>query len=410
MAVYKVIQDIEAEDKFLGPLTLKQFIFACITAVCLYVGFIFITRNLWYLAVPLLPVIGIGAFLAFPWGRDQPTEVWLLAKLRFLFKPRVRIWDQSGVQQFVTITAPKKEVIQYTNNLSQTEVRSRLKALAETIDSRGWAVKNSSLNLVSAASPMPSQAQFSDRLIDVSALPQDVSASDVTASDDIMDAVNNPLAQQLDHLIQESQATHRQAALDKMTQVREDPSKAPSIGTPPPNYWFVNTPDPSKLPAGANLMGQTAPVSDQDTSDPLVSGADPNNLSPEERALLDKIHKDHERITTSIKGHMRVIEPLSGEGKRHKKRHSHDDEKAVYSDPQQSSQPSTAPQDYSVPVTDTNAQNMTMSSNTNSPVTQPLDPAILELAINNDRDVASLAREANAKLNKQPDEVVVKLH
>ncbi len=31
MATYKVLQDIEAEDKLLGPLTLKQFIFAVVT-------------------------------------------------------------------------------------------------------------------------------------------------------------------------------------------------------------------------------------------------------------------------------------------------------------------------------------------------------------------------------------------
>ena len=28
MATYKVIQDIEAEDKLIGPLTLRQFIYA----------------------------------------------------------------------------------------------------------------------------------------------------------------------------------------------------------------------------------------------------------------------------------------------------------------------------------------------------------------------------------------------
>ena len=40
MATYKVIQDIEAEDKLVGPLTLKQFIYAGISALCLYICFI----------------------------------------------------------------------------------------------------------------------------------------------------------------------------------------------------------------------------------------------------------------------------------------------------------------------------------------------------------------------------------
>jgi hypothetical protein len=39
MAVYKVIQDIEAEDKLLGPLTLKGFIYAMIAGTCAYINF-----------------------------------------------------------------------------------------------------------------------------------------------------------------------------------------------------------------------------------------------------------------------------------------------------------------------------------------------------------------------------------
>jgi hypothetical protein len=39
MAVYKVIQDVEAEDKLLGPLTLKGFIYALIAATCAFIEF-----------------------------------------------------------------------------------------------------------------------------------------------------------------------------------------------------------------------------------------------------------------------------------------------------------------------------------------------------------------------------------
>src|SRR5476651_1493159 len=150
MATYKVLQDIEAEDKFVGPLTLKQFIFAGIAFVCAYLSFFFLTKHAWILVIPLLPVMVTTGFLAFPWGRDQPTEIWLLAKIRFFLKPKRRIWNQSGVEQLVTITVPKRTEPEYVgSNLSQTEVRSRLKALASTIDSRGWAIKNVNVNLTS---------------------------------------------------------------------------------------------------------------------------------------------------------------------------------------------------------------------------------------------------------------------
>ncbi len=39
MSTYKVIQDIEAEDKLLGPLTLRQFIYAAVVLVMGFVAF-----------------------------------------------------------------------------------------------------------------------------------------------------------------------------------------------------------------------------------------------------------------------------------------------------------------------------------------------------------------------------------
>ena len=85
MATYKVIQDIEAEDKLLGPLTLKQFVYAGVTAICLYASFLALTKHVTFLLAIFLPPGLLTGFLAFPWKRDQPTEVWAVAKIRFLF-------------------------------------------------------------------------------------------------------------------------------------------------------------------------------------------------------------------------------------------------------------------------------------------------------------------------------------
>lgn len=384
MSVYKVIQDIEAEDKFLGPLTLKQFIFAGITAVSLYLSFIFITKHLWFLVVPFLPIIGVGGFLAFPWGRDQPTEVWLLGKLRFMIKPRRRIWDQSGVQELVTITAPKHIEMQYTNNLTQGEVKSRLRALADTIDSRGWAVKNVNVNLYTPQNLVPFGQQYSDRLVDISTLPQEVPTTEILPSDDIMDPRNNPLAQQLDQMITTSSATHREAAIKRMETVRAgDPdgtTDTPGLGAPPPNYWFVNTPDPSQTPAGFVQSGAAANDVEEDTDDLAA------NLTPEEQALLDQLHKEQSQAPAQIHGHMKVIQPLSKQKKASAKPAK--TKPIVVEEQMKVSEPPK-------PV----------------PVTPAPDPAILALALNNDRDVASLAREANALQQKdQPNEVVIRLH
>src|ERR1700761_2447452 len=135
MATYKVIQDVEAEDKLVGPLTLRQFIYAGISVLSVYLGFLSATKGAAFMLVVFVPITAICGFFAFPWGQDQPTEVWALARIRFMIKPRRRIWDQSGAKEPVSVTAPPVVIHRFTNGLSQDEVRSRLTALADTIDS-----------------------------------------------------------------------------------------------------------------------------------------------------------------------------------------------------------------------------------------------------------------------------------
>jgi hypothetical protein len=111
MAVYKVIQDVEAEDKLLGPLSFKGFIYAIITGVLAFINFrlILIASPVkWAFIAILAGPMFLFAVLASPLGRDQPTEVWLLSRIRYFLKPRGRVWDQEGIEELVTITAPKR--------------------------------------------------------------------------------------------------------------------------------------------------------------------------------------------------------------------------------------------------------------------------------------------------------------
>jgi hypothetical protein len=214
MATYKVIQDVEAEDKILGPLSLKQLIFAAIAAGTIFIAFrLVVATGAIYAAIPFLPIILAFGVLAAPLGRDQPTEMWLAAQIRFYTKPRTRIWDQSGIKNLVTITAPVRQEKIYTDGLDQQQVRSRLKALSSTLDSRGWAVKNVDLNLNTTDAYNNYQT---DRLVDPSSLPIMVSDVDVRASDDILDVSNNETAQHFDELMQQSSKTHHEELKAKM--------------------------------------------------------------------------------------------------------------------------------------------------------------------------------------------------
>ena len=214
MAEYKVIQDVEAEDKLIGPLTLKQFIFACVAFGAGFLGFVVASKTSIVAFIPFLPFIIVPGVLATPIGKDQPTDVWLAAKIRFLIKPRKRIWDQNGAKNLLNITAPKKVTRQLTNNLDQQQVKSRLQALSDVIDTHGWAAKSADLNLY--AMPVIEMGQGSDRLIDLAESPKAVPDIDITAADDILDAQNNTTAQQFDSLVKNSSKNQRQATIAKM--------------------------------------------------------------------------------------------------------------------------------------------------------------------------------------------------
>lgn len=381
MAQYKVLQDIEAEDKLVGPFTLRQFIYAAVTLVCLYLCFIGLTKHAVFIIPVFFPVALVTGFFAFPWSREQPTEIWALAKIRFLFKPRRRIWNQSGIKELVTVTAPRKVEQNYTNGLSQTEVKSRLRALADTIDSRGWAIKNVDVNLYAHPLEMP-VGTASDRLVDLDNLPQEVTTVDVRASDDMLDD-QNTVAQQFDQMIAQSTQAHRQQLIQQLNQAQAQaaaqPAPAPAAqpSTPPAaqasapsnDYWFL-----SQQPAMAATRSQI--VTPGTTEDALPSSTAPAEPTAAEKALAEKLRQQNNSQGISY-AHLRTLQPL---------------------DPKHRTAPLPEPQS-----TQQTAANPATSAMPPAP-----DPAIIALASNNDLNVATIARQANKQ--EPPDEVVISLH
>jgi hypothetical protein len=219
MAVYKVIQDIESEDKLLGPLTFKSFIYAAIAGICAFIEFrlFLIGSPLKWLFILLfaLPMLLFGV-LASPLGREQPTEVWLLSRVRFFLKPRQRIWKMEGGTDLVKITAPKKLEARLTKDLSPTEVQSRLKTLSQTLDTRGWAIKNMNVNLSSPDAESKIVEPSSDRLISGSGISQQTPAADVQPEDDILDEKNNPTAQKFEVMMQKKEAERKRGLLARL--------------------------------------------------------------------------------------------------------------------------------------------------------------------------------------------------
>lgn len=337
MATYKVIQDIEAEDHILGPLSLRQFIYGLIAAFFFYLSFVSVAKHVPFLLALFLPPALFCTFFAFPFGKDQPTEVWALAKIRFLFKPRKRIWNQTGIKEQVTVTVPKKIEVQLTDGLSQMEVKSRLRALADTIDSRGWAIKNVTPSPYTRPGMLASQD--SERLLSIGTIPRPV--PEFEASADILDEQYSPIAQQFTSMIDASTRNHRQQLLDQLRSAAEQPAAAPT------GQWFSQPASP--------------------TSQPVIAEPSADELNTQ-----------------------RIQSGLAAQARTHVARNS--------------ARPPSTSDDA---VTSSNSS----AAPANDAVTPQPDPAILNLAHNNDLNVATLAREAHkAKGFSDDDEVIISLH
>jgi hypothetical protein len=142
MATYKVPQDVEAEDKLIGPLSLKQFIFAILFFASMYLTYLFTQIPpqpiFGIVGIPFLIVFGV---LAFYQRKDQPVEVYLLAWLNYHLKPKKRVWDQEGYEEHVIITVPKIEEIDYTKGLTAKTIEEKTRHFSQIVDTRGWAAK-----------------------------------------------------------------------------------------------------------------------------------------------------------------------------------------------------------------------------------------------------------------------------
>jgi hypothetical protein len=394
MATYKVIQDIEAEDKLVGPLTLRQFIYAAIGAIAGYICFLGISKGAPVIMVVFLPIMLACGFFAFPWKGDQPTEIWALARLRFAIKPRRRIWDQTGVKDYVTITVPKKIEVHYTNGLNQDEVASRLHTLADVIDSRGWATRNA---------PYTRGQADSDRLVGDGTLPQAALMDGVAASDDMLDE-QSTVAQNIDSQLDKSTSDHRKRVLQQMSDAGKPAAAVlqvtgpmlPSPVMPPPpvaaapvdTAWFMNDPAAS---------GQKAQIV---TPGAAQSGAAAAEPTEEEKALAEQFKEQNQVAQQISYGHLHVVQPLGADGK----------------PPQGTPTPAKPIIDYKdsrelrAEKTKQTALAEQARKRAEAAVTHQPDPAIIELANNDDEDIATLARRANKEIRKAPDEVEIRLH
>lgn len=195
MASYKVAQDVEAEDKLLGPFSFRQFIYLIIAAMAGVLAYGLSQVFIGLVVIPL-PVILFFIVLALPLRKDQPMEVYLAAIVSYYLKPRKRLWQPDGVQSLIVVTASQSDEQQLTKNISGSEAERRLAYLATLADTQGWSVRN-------VTTPQTNSSMIPDAYNDAQNVP------------DSFDE-NGGLARSFDSMIDKADTARRQAAISSM--------------------------------------------------------------------------------------------------------------------------------------------------------------------------------------------------
>ena len=233
MAEHKVPQDVEADDKLIGPFSFRQFVYLMVALGCGFVAFVFAQ-----IAIPLAiipaPVCIFFLVIALPLRKDQPTEIYVAALVKYFLKPKTRIWQADGEKPLVEISNPTIDEAPKIKDLAGDEVSRRLSFLSNLSDTQGWSTRGLSAPI--------NNTNLNDEF-----------AINAVNAEDIMDSA---LSDSFDQLLDKSEQQIRQNAINQMNNVAQTqqmavagPSLNATYNLPTYNYNDVILPE-----TGVNLQ------------------------------------------------------------------------------------------------------------------------------------------------------------
>lgn len=274
MASYKVPQDVEADDKLIGPFSFRQFIYLIAVALSGLLAWGLAQVFIGLAIIPLPIMIFFGA-LALPLRKDQPMEIYMAALVSFYLKPHKRTWDPEGIESLIEISAPKTVEVSRTKGLSQNEAEERLSYLANIVDTGGWAIRGA------VGTPVPATTLNNDIYLEAQ------------SAEDVLDT-NTTVAHSFDQMMAQSTERLREEARARMTAA----TQAPSTPQPDPTPVASNTD-----PQNPDLEYNPYPTFHQSVIQPLNDTAhhaksDISTPAPKQKED-QKPHKDDETVSTT---------------------------------------------------------------------------------------------------------------
>ena len=134
---FKVPQNIDLEDKIIGPLTLIQFVYLMAGGMIIYIAYSTLSTGLFL--VIAIPVGLISLALTFLKVQDQPFSHFVSSLALYVVKPRKRVWrklpEMETSESIIKNDAAKKDEkkIYKGKTISQTN----LEELSYVLDTRG---------------------------------------------------------------------------------------------------------------------------------------------------------------------------------------------------------------------------------------------------------------------------------
>ena len=130
---FKVPQKIDMEDKIIGPLTMKQFVYLMVGGMILYATIK--SYNVMLIAFLGVPAGLLALCLTFIKVQDQPFSKFMLSFISYSYKPKKRLWQKDwqkeGEASIIKKDVVKAPPVDLHKNIQKEELQ-RLSGVLDT--------------------------------------------------------------------------------------------------------------------------------------------------------------------------------------------------------------------------------------------------------------------------------------
>jgi len=134
MPQYKVPQNIDLEDKVVGPFTIKQFAYLMGGGLLIYAIYQMLMpyeNGTLYTILIGLPIAILAMALTFVKINDRPFEHFILNLFQYMFSPKKRIWHRGYITPTMVIKTP---VRQKASTATEAQKHATLDEIATHLD------------------------------------------------------------------------------------------------------------------------------------------------------------------------------------------------------------------------------------------------------------------------------------